>query len=162
MNYIDLLTTPDRSSLPLTLTAMSSTTSPQANIPTYVYKLLPSTAEPPTSLPTTLPVSTLDQTDGFIHLSTAIQVPGTIKRFFANEPHAFILRIPYDRIVKVAKWEDTKGASGLPGAEGVYPHLYNGLKVGKDEVESVQRWENDKEGAGWDDALKKAEDWLVY
>ena len=41
-------------------------------------------------------------------------------------------------------------------------HLYNGLKVGKDEVESVATWEN---GDGsWDQALSKAEAdaWLVY
>lgn len=38
-------------------------------------------------------------------------------------------------------------------------HLYNGLKLGKDEIESVAVWKNEN---GWDEALKKAESWLVY
>lgn len=39
-------------------------------------------------------------------------------------------------------------------------HLYNGLKLGKDEIECVMVWE--KTGGGWDEALKEAESWLVY
>lgn len=51
---------------------------------------------------------------------------------------------------------------GPRGGEGLFPHLYNGLKLGKNEVESIQKWENDKDGVGWDSALRRAEDWLVY
>lgn len=42
----------------------------------------------------------------------------------------------------------------------MFPHLYNGLKLGKAEIESVAVWENTAEG--WDDALSKAQSWLVY
>lgn len=45
----------------------------------------------------------------------------------------------------VVKWESPAGEVGQEGEEGFFPHLYNGLKVGKDEVEAVGEW---KKGAG--------------
>lgn len=37
-------------------------------------------------------------------------------------------------------------------------HLYNGLKLGKDEVESIAIWQNE---GGWDKALHGAKPWLL-
>lgn len=53
---------------------------------------------------------------------------------------------------------------GERGGEGMFPHLYNGLKLGKDEVESVTSWELPSEGHGWERAVEdaKASRWLVY
>ncbi|EGN97192.1 hypothetical protein SERLA73DRAFT_183848 [Serpula lacrymans var. lacrymans S7.3] len=128
--------------------------------PTYVYKLISSTSAPPDPLPERLPVSTIDETSGFVHLSTAVQVPGTLKYFFAEDRRVYILRIPYDEIEKNIRWEDPKAEiCGPRGGEGMFPHLYNGLKLGRDEVESVAVWEK---GDEWDAALLKAENWLVY
>lgn len=76
--------------------------------PTYVYKLIPSTAPPPDPLPDRLPLSSLDTKSGFIHLSTASQIPGTLKHFFTDEPHVHVLRIEYARVEKDIKWEDPK------------------------------------------------------
>ena len=128
--------------------------------PTYIYKLIPSTAAPPDPLPEKLPVSDLDTRSGFVHLSTSVQVPNTLKYFFGDEPRVYVLRVSYDRVEKDIKWEDPKAeACGPRGGEGMFPHLYNGLKLGKDEVESVAVWENE---GGWDVALTKAENWLIY
>lgn len=41
----------------------------------------------------------------------------------------------------------------------VVQHLYNGLKLGRNEVESVAIWNNQD---GWDEVLKKAKPWLLY
>lgn len=41
-------------------------------LPTHVYKILDARPEDP--LPASLPVSELDEKDGFVHLSTAAQV----------------------------------------------------------------------------------------
>ncbi|KAG0699509.1 hypothetical protein DFH29DRAFT_936431 [Suillus ampliporus] len=129
--------------------------------PTYIYKLIPSSATPPNPLPDQLPVSDLDQTSGFIHLSTALQVPKTLKFFFKDDVRVYILRIPYDPIEKDIKWEDPKAeVCGPRGGEGMFPHLYNEFKLGKDEVESVQSWEKGPDG--WDSALQEAEAWLAY
>ncbi|THH30862.1 hypothetical protein EUX98_g3306 [Antrodiella citrinella] len=128
--------------------------------PTYIYKLVPS-FPPPYPLPDRLPVSALDEKDQFLHLSTSKQVSRTLKLYFKDETKVYVLRISYDHVVKDIRWEDSKnGAPGAVGGEGIFPHLYNGLKLGRDVVESVQEWEN---GDGqWDEALKKAEGWLIY
>jgi uncharacterized protein (DUF952 family) len=129
--------------------------------PTYIYKLISSTAALPDPLPDRLPVSDLDQTSGFIHLSTARQVPKTLNFFYKNDVKVYVLRIPYDPVEKNIKWEDPKAeVCGPRGGEGMFPHLYNELKLGKDEVESVQCWEKGPDG--WDSALQSAEAWLVY
>lgn len=41
----------------------------------------------------------------------------------------------------------------------VSKHLYNGLKLGRNEVESIAIWQND---GGWDKALNGAKPWLLY
>lgn len=130
--------------------------------PTYIYKLVPYTAPPPTPLPVALPVSELDQKSGFIHLSTAPQIAGTLKHFFTDHPSVYVLRIPYAAVEKDIKWEspDGKVCGPRPG-EGLFPHLYNGLKLGREEVDSMQAWTR-TEGGGWDEVLKQAEGWLIY
>lgn len=52
-------------------------------------------------------LSELDSKDGFIHLSTARQVPKTLGRFFANVESVTLLRIELDRLAafKRVKWE---------------------------------------------------------
>ncbi|KAH8096754.1 hypothetical protein BXZ70DRAFT_1009436 [Cristinia sonorae] len=133
--------------------------------PTYIYKLVPHTSPPPTPLPLALPVSPLDQNDKFIHLSTSIQVPRTLRVYFktSENPSVYVLRIPYERVAKDIRWEDPRGQSpGEVGAEGIFPHLYNGLKVGREEVESVKVLESREGENGWEEALKGVEDWLVY
>ncbi|KAH8693790.1 hypothetical protein BGW36DRAFT_383715 [Talaromyces proteolyticus] len=131
-----------------------------ANAPRYVYKLVPSTAPIPETLPDQLPVSDLDQRSGFVHLSSATQIPNTLKFFFKNEPLVYVLRIVYDKVEKDIRWESPDATvCGPRGGEGMFPHLYNGLKLGKDEIESVATWKNVD---GWDDALQNAGSWLIY
>jgi len=77
-------------------------------IPTYIYKIVPSSAPPPSPLPDALPVSDLDKSDGFIHLSTAAQLPATLGRFFQKDELVYILRIIYKQVEKDIKWEDSK------------------------------------------------------
>ncbi|KAF8625891.1 hypothetical protein AX15_005148 [Amanita polypyramis BW_CC] len=134
------------------------------SLPTYIYKLIPSSSAPPNPLPIRLPLSTLDQSSGFIHLSTTAQVPGTLRHFFASEPKVYVLQIPYSQVEKDIRWEspDARICGERPG-EGLFPHLYNEGKLGSEEVSSVAEWENANPGSenGWDDALKKAENWLI-
>lgn len=129
--------------------------------PSFVYKLVSFLSPPPEKLPEALPVSVLDSKSGFVHLSTAVQLPGTLKRFFAEDPRVYILKLPYDAIEKDIKWESPNAeVCGERGGEGMFPHLYNGLRVGSAEVESMEMWE--KTNGGWDEALERAKSWLVY
>ncbi|KAG6920215.1 hypothetical protein DXG01_004984 [Tephrocybe rancida] len=132
--------------------------------PNYIYKLISSSSPVPLNhddIPERLPVSAIDQNSGFVHLSTSAQLPGTLKFFFADDPLVYILRIKYADFDDKIRWEDPKAeVCGPRGGEGMFPHLYNGLKLGKDEIESVHLME--KEEGGWDAALLKAREWLLY
>jgi len=94
--------------------------------PTYIYKIVPESAAPPSPLPDALPVSELDSSDGFIHLSTALQVPGTLKRFFSDKDSVYILRIIYAKVEKDIKWENDKG-EGKPKCHRPKAKTYAGI-----------------------------------
>jgi len=132
------------------------------SIPTYIYKIVPSSTPPPTPLPDKLPVSELDKASGFLHLSTAVQIPGTLKYFFDDIDIVYILRIEYKSVEKDTKWQNEAGALGGVGEEKYFPHVYNDLCLGKAEIESVAEWKRDSKG--WDSAIEKArsESWLIY
>lgn len=130
--------------------------------PTYLYKIVPASSPVPSDLPERLPASSLDEKDQFIHLSTAKQVLRTLNNYFANDSSVFLLRLVYTNVEKEIRWEDPKGIQpGDIGAENVFAHLYNGLKLGKDEIEEVHTVE--KSGDSWDAVIAQAkEDWLLY
>ncbi|KXN86395.1 hypothetical protein AN958_10257 [Leucoagaricus sp. SymC.cos] len=130
-------------------------------LPTYVYKLVPSSAPPPEPLPEELPLSELDEKSGFIHLSTAPQVLGTLRYFFGGDKKIYILRIPFEPVKDKIRWESPdKKVCGPRPDEGLFPHLYDG-KLGNDEVDRVVTLE--KREAGWDAVMEEAKStWLVY
>ncbi|EYE97994.1 DUF952 domain-containing protein [Aspergillus ruber CBS 135680] len=127
--------------------------------PLYLYKLVPSSTPVREPLLERLEVSEIDQKSGFIHLSTAFQVPGTLNTFFHDEPLVYVLRIPYGSVEQDVRWESPEGKVAPRPGEGMFPHLYNGLKLGRDEVESVAIWTNQ---GGWETALTQARPWLLY
>ena len=79
--------------------------------PTYIYKIVPASSPPPDPLPDRLPVSDLDATDGFIHLSTAKQVARTLDRYFngPEDERIYLLRLDYTKIKGQIKWETPQG-----------------------------------------------------
>ncbi|KAK0101107.1 hypothetical protein ONS95_012909 [Cadophora gregata] len=135
-------------------------------LPKYIYKILPSTPAPPTPLPASLPLSALDSRHNFMHLSTSSQILRTLQNFFSSESHVYILRIPYERVARFIVWEDTKG-NAPPENEGAwdvdqrrefFPHVYGnagpgegeqGLKMGREEVESVGVWRRGSGEGSW-------------
>ncbi|KAF7352901.1 Uracil phosphoribosyltransferase [Mycena venus] len=128
--------------------------------PTYIYKLVSFSSPIPEPIPKALPLSELDAASGFMHFSTAAQVPRTLKRFFAEDPSVTILRIDYSKVEEEIKWEDSKGtAPGEMGGEGIFPHIY-GRALGSADVESKSVLH--RNDGNWDEALKNAESWLVY
>ena len=90
--------------------------------PLYVYKLVPSSSPVREPLPDRLPVSDIDRSSGYIHLSTAFQVPNTVKAFYNDEPLVYVLRIPYTRIAAETVWESPEGnVCGPRPKEGLFP-----------------------------------------
>jgi len=117
-------------------------------IPDYVYKI--TTIRPPNPIPHTLPLSELDQRDGFIHLSNAHQIPITASRYFPAHETVYLLRV--SSVVareegSVFKWLD-EGQSGcvfLYGANAVKGEFG---RLGLGTVVDVKEW-NKIKGKGW-------------
>ena len=128
------------------------TTSPKMPVPSpppkFVYKILPE--KPPIELPAALPLSELDAKDGFIHLSTAEQVPATAGRFFSMTSKLWLLKIELVRIEKNTRWESA--------GETFFPHFY-GPMPGREVISDVKERCRD-EGEDWVAILEK-DHWLV-
>jgi uncharacterized protein (DUF952 family) len=69
-----------------------------------------------------------DLRDGYIHMSTAEQVPGTRARYFADQPDAVLLAIDAGALGGALRWEPSRGGA-------LFPHLYRPLDLS--EVQPV-------------------------
>ena len=63
------------------------------------------------------------ETEGFIHCSTAEQLPLTQERFFKNKKGFLILHILIARLKAPLRYEN------LEGGEMLFPHLYGPLEL---------------------------------
>lgn len=66
-----------------------------------------------------------DRRDGFIHLSAAEQLEGTLARHFAGEAGLVRLALDADALGEALRWEVSRGGAA-------FPHLYRPLL--RDEV----------------------------
>ena len=64
----------------------------------------------------------VDLADGFIHLSTAEQAPGTAATHFAGADGLMLLAVEADGLDALA-WEPSRGGA-------LFPHLYRALLAG--------------------------------
>ncbi|KJZ79531.1 hypothetical protein HIM_01000 [Hirsutella minnesotensis 3608] len=110
--------------------------------PKFVYKILPT--EPPNPLPSKYPLSDLDKTDGFVHLSSGAQVPETADRFFSEASSLWLLKFDLGKLADPVKWEDG------------FPHLYGNF--GAKDVVSMQKFERTS-GGTWADCMRDSP-WL--
>lgn len=74
--------------------------------------------------------SPADLTDGFIHLSTSEQLPGTLARHFAAERDLWILACDAEAMGPDLQWEPARSGD-------LFPHLYRPLQRG--DVTAVHR-----------------------
>jgi uncharacterized protein (DUF952 family) len=63
-----------------------------------------------------------DQRDGFIHFSTAAQVPGTVEKYFTGQSELVLIAINADTLGAALKWEPSRGGA-------LFPHLYGDLSL---------------------------------
>ncbi|MFM2128984.1 MAG: hypothetical protein RL477_530 [Pseudomonadota bacterium] len=68
--------------------------------------------------------SDLCRRDGFIHMSTREQLPGTLARYFQGRDDVVLLAADTGSIADRLRWDDVPG-------KGVYPHYYGRLRVGQ-------------------------------
>jgi uncharacterized protein (DUF952 family) len=67
--------------------------------------------------------SPADVRDGFIHLSTAAQVPETATRHFAGQSDLVLVAVAVERLGDALRWEPSRGGA-------LFPHLYAPLPLG--------------------------------
>ena len=65
--------------------------------------------------------SKMDQSDGFIHFSTLLQLKGTLKKHFASKAQLYLLEVNTDDLDIV--WEVSR-------SNEFFPHLYQPLPLG--------------------------------
>jgi uncharacterized protein (DUF952 family) len=89
--------------------------------PDYVYKIatVDSIAEAETQGAFTgMPV---DLSDGFIHFSTAAQLPETIKLHFAGQDELMLLALRPSDFGSSLRWEPSRGGALFPHLYGTFP-----------------------------------------
>lgn len=64
----------------------------------------------------------VDLEDGFIHLSTAEQLAGTIEKHFAGQDDLEIVAVDLEALGEVVKWEESRGGA-------LFPHIYGPLTL---------------------------------
>lgn len=65
-----------------------------------------------------------DQRDGFIHLSTASQLPVTLEKFFRGRPDQMLISFDASTLGPALKWEPSRGGD-------LFPHFYGSLPATK-------------------------------
>ncbi len=64
----------------------------------------------------------VDLRDGYIHFSTAVQVPGTAARHFAGQPGLLLVGVSAAALGSALRWEPSRGGE-------LFPHLYGELPL---------------------------------
>ena len=82
-----------------------------------VYKILPQADWLALERDGQLPLTGTDARDGFVHLSTAQQLAGTLQQHFAGADNLVLLALDATQIATDLKWEASRNGA-------LFPHLY--------------------------------------
>ena len=66
--------------------------------------------------------SVLDRADGFIHLSTALQLPGTASKHYADREDLRLVEVDLTALAETLRWEPSRGGA-------LFPHIYGDLPI---------------------------------
>jgi uncharacterized protein (DUF952 family) len=66
--------------------------------------------------------SPVDRADGFIHLSDADQVEGTLERHFAGQTGLVLAEVDLGPLGEAVRWEASRGGA-------LFPHVYGALPL---------------------------------
>jgi uncharacterized protein (DUF952 family) len=63
----------------------------------------------------------IDLADGYIHLSTADQLQGTLDKHFAGQVGLIIAEVDLNKLGDSVRWEESRGGALFPHIYGVLP-----------------------------------------
>lgn len=104
--------------------------------PPLAYKVL--TAEQMAALERngTFAGAPVDLADGYIHLSTADQLAGTLDKHFAGQADLWLVAVDLAVLDEIVKWEPSRGGALFPHIHGTLPLdaviAYGPLEYGPD------------------------------
>jgi uncharacterized protein (DUF952 family) len=75
----------------------------------------------------------VDIADGYIHLSSAGQLTGTVRKHFAGQEGLVVLAIALNRLSVPVRWEVSRGGQ-------LFPHLYGRLRLADVIAHAPLRW----------------------
>lgn len=77
----------------------------------------------------------VDIADGYIHLSDATQLTGTVRKHFAGQEGLIVLAIDLNRLDAPVRWEVSRGGQ-------LFPHLYGRLRLADVLAHAPLRWQD--------------------
>jgi uncharacterized protein (DUF952 family) len=89
---------------------------------TTIYKICQRTAWEEAEAAGQYAGSDADRRDGFIHFSTATQLPGTAAKHFAGLTDLLLVAVDDGALRQALKWEPSRGGE-------LFPHLYAALSL---------------------------------
>ena len=88
-----------------------------------IYKICPASAWREAERQSVYRGSDDDAKDGFIHFSTASQVPETVSKHFFGQTGLFLIAVNADALGDALRWEPSRN-------DELFPHLYGELDLG--------------------------------
>jgi uncharacterized protein (DUF952 family) len=85
-----------------------------------IYKLVPHSLWDEALTSGSFDGSPIDRADGFIHFSTAAQLPETAAKHFHGVKDLLVVAVEADDLGDALKWEPSRGGD-------LFPHLYGSL-----------------------------------
>jgi uncharacterized protein (DUF952 family) len=90
--------------------------------PELVYKIATATGFAPAARTGQFAGMPIDVRDGFIHLSTAAQLPETLRLHFAGQDGLLLIAVRTADVAANLRWEPSRGGA-------LFPHLYAPLAM---------------------------------
>ncbi|MGB0935670.1 MAG: extracellular solute-binding protein [Alphaproteobacteria bacterium] len=119
---------------------------PMSAKPQYIYKIANAEFWQQLQDIGSSPGAGIDIRDGYIHISTAHQLPRIMDKYYANEADVLLLKIATENIAEDTKWEQANNGK-------TYPHLFRQIRVG-DVVQVIQLSDDSQERASQIKKLK--------
>jgi uncharacterized protein (DUF952 family) len=86
--------------------------------PEFVYKIATAAAVAAAHAAGIFPTMPIDAADGYIHFSTAAQLPETLRLYFAGQENLVLLAVRSHDLGKILVWEPSRGGQLFPHAYG--------------------------------------------